>query len=87
MDLNALNPWLLLIASGCGAVLWWLFRSAYVRIEKVESSLAEFKLECARTYVTSNALEKALDNLNDTIKAVFAKLDRIEEKLEKKADK
>jgi hypothetical protein len=46
-----------------------------------------FKLHCAESFVTSNTLEKALDNLNKTIGAVFAKLERIEDKLDLKADK
>lgn len=87
MDLNILNGWLILFATGCGVVLWWLFRNMNARVERALSALAEFKLECARTYVTSNALEKALDTLNDTIKEVFRKLERIDEKLDGKADK
>jgi hypothetical protein len=87
MDFNILNGWLILLATGCGVVIWWLFRSLHARVEKAEDTLDAFKLECAKTYVTSNALEKALDNLNDTIKAVFAKLDRIDTKLDGKADK
>lgn len=87
MDFNILNGWLLLIASGSGAVLWWIFRSLQSRVERSEAALSEFKLECARTYVTSNALERALNALNDTIKEVFRKLERIDEKLDGKADK
>jgi hypothetical protein len=87
MDINTLNPWLILVATGCGVVLWWLFRTLHARVEKAECALSDFKLDCARTYVTSNALEKALDNLNRTISAVFDKLERIEDKLDKKVDK
>jgi tRNA(Phe) wybutosine-synthesizing methylase Tyw3 len=87
MDLSILNGWLVLLASGCAAVIWWLFRSLHSRVERSESDLSDFKLECARTYVTSNALEKAINSLNDTIKEVFRKLERIDEKLDGKADK
>jgi septal ring factor EnvC (AmiA/AmiB activator) len=94
MNLDILNGWLLAAATAAAAVLWWLFRTAYSRIEaaharaeKTESALDAFKLEAAKTYVTSSALEKALDNLNDTIKLVFAKLERIDEKLANKADR
>jgi hypothetical protein len=87
MDFNILNGWLILIATGCGAVIWWMFRSMHSRVEKLETAHADFKLHCAETFVTSNTLEKALDNLNRTINAVFAKLERIEDKLDSKADK
>lgn len=87
MDLSILNGWLVLVASGCGVVVWWMFRSLHARVEKSELDLSLFKLDCAKTYVTSDRLEKAIDNLNATISAVFAKLERIEDKLDLKADK
>lgn len=87
MDFNILNNWLTLFAAGAGAVLFWLLRSVYARLSILEESQSEFELYCAKTYVTSNALEKALDNLNATIGAIFAKLERIEDKLDLKADK
>jgi hypothetical protein len=98
MNLDILNGWLLLIATGCGAVIWWLYRSLHAKVdanstastaraEKAEQALADFKLHCAETYVTTNNFERALQGLNDTFKAVFAKLDRIEDKLDSKLDR
>jgi hypothetical protein len=87
MDFNILNGWLLAVASAVGVVIWWLFRAVHAKSDANEKALAEFKLHCAETFVTSNTLEKALQGLNDTFKAVFAKLDRIEDKLDLKADK
>lgn len=87
LDLNVLNSWLLASAAAAAAVIWWLFRGLYTRVEKSETALADFRLHCAEAYVTSNTLEKALDNLNKTIGAVFSKLERIEDKLDLKADK
>lgn len=87
LDLNVLNSWLLASAAAAAAVIWWLFRGLYTRVEKSETALADFKLHCAEIYVTSNALEKALNNLNDTIKAVFSKLEKIDDKLAMKADR
>lgn len=49
--------------------------------------LAQFKLECAEKYSTKDELAKAMEQLGDAIKAVFAKLERIEDKLDKKVDK
>lgn len=84
MDFNVLIG---LAITGAGTVVWWLFRTVHSRVESAEKALAEFRLHCAETFVTSNTLEKALDNLNKTIAAVFAKLERIEDKLDLKADK
>lgn len=87
MDLNTLNPWLLLGASGCGVVLWWLFRMLHSRIAASEKRQADFELYCAKEYVTANSMRQTFDTLSDAIKAVFAKLERIEDKLDQKADK
>jgi uncharacterized coiled-coil protein SlyX len=98
MDFNILNGWLILIATGCGVVIWYLYRSLHAKVDagaielnsraaSAEKALAEFKLHCAETYVTANNFERALQGLTETFKAVFAKLDRIEDKLDGKADK
>jgi hypothetical protein len=98
MDFNIINGWLILFATGCSAVIWWLYRSLHAKVEsnalastdraeKAEKALADFKLHCAETYVTANNFERALQGLTETFKAVFAKLDRIEDKLDGKADK
>ncbi|WP_175969611.1 hypothetical protein [Burkholderia sp. BCC0322] len=70
-----------------GGVLWWLLRGAHAKADAIAKELADFRLHVAESYVTSNTLQKALDGLTDTFKAVFAKLDRIEDKLDGKADK
>lgn len=75
------------IMTGIGTVAWWAFRSIHARVEANEKELAEFKLEAAKTFVTSSALEKAIDRLSESINAVFKKLERIDEKLDGKADK
>ncbi len=88
---DTMNPtisgWLAFAASTASGVLGWLFRSTHTRVSELERELAAFKLHCAETYVTSTALERSIDSLNDTIQAVFSKLDRIEDKLDGKADK
>lgn len=49
--------------------------------------LAQFKLDCAEKYSTKDELAKAMETLGEAIKAVFAKLERIEDKLDNKQDK
>lgn len=75
------------VASGIGAFSFWLFRSLVGRVDANEKELAAFKLHCAETYVTSSALEKAIDRFSESINAVFKKLERIDQKLDGKADK
>lgn len=83
-----------LCATGAGTVLWWMFRNLHSRIDACETradasekAFSEFKLYCAQTYVTDDHLGKAIEAFNRSIDAVFSKLNRIEEKLDKKADK
>ncbi|MEI6002740.1 hypothetical protein H3V53_38275 [Paraburkholderia bengalensis] len=87
MDLNILNGWLIMFAGGAGIVLWWLFRMLHARVAAAERKQAEFELYCAKEYVTANSMRQTFDTLSDAIKAVFAKLERIEDKLDLKADK
>jgi methyl-accepting chemotaxis protein len=75
------------VASGIGAVAFWMLRSMVARIEAAERDLAAYKLHVAETYVTSNELGKAIDAFNRSIDAIFTKLDRIESKVDSKADK
>ena len=87
MNLDILNGWLLSAAAAAGAVIWWLFRTVYSRIEKAEQKLFDFELYCSKEYVTNDSMRQTFQTLNDAIKAVFAKLERIEDKLDGKADK
>jgi hypothetical protein len=86
MDLNVLNSWLLAAAGAAGAVVWWLFRTVHARVERAETALAEFKLHCAETYVTSGVLEKAIDRFSASIDAVFKKLEQLDEKFDRRLD-
>jgi chromosome segregation ATPase len=68
------------IATAFGTVAWWAVRSIHARQNEFEKDLAAYKLHVAETYVNQNAFEKAVDVLS-------GKLDRIESKLDTKADK
>lgn len=75
------------VATAIGTVAFWMFRSLVARVDAIERDAAAYKLHVAETYVTSNELGKAVDAFNRSIDAVFAKLDRIENKLDTKQDK
>ena len=87
MNLEIINGWLLGAAGIVLAIIGWTYRKQDARITAAEKELSAFRLHCSETYVTHNNFEKALQGLTDTFKAVFAKLDRIEDKLDGKADK
>ncbi|MBP4049033.1 hypothetical protein [Chromobacterium violaceum] len=85
-------------AGAVSTVAWYLYRRLQGQVDRhgeqhskelaeLRQDLSEHRLHVAENYVTDTVLTKALDNLNDTIKAVFKKLDRIDEKLDRKADK
>jgi hypothetical protein len=75
-----------LVATAIGAVAFWGFRTLVARVDANEKALAEFKLHAAETYVTSSALEKAIDRLSDSINAVFAKLEQMDNKFDRRLD-
>jgi len=98
MDFQTLNTWLILFAGGAGVVLWWLFRSLHAKVDQtdrdsnlaadwIKDDLAKFKLHCAETYVTTTALTSSIETMNRAVDAIFKKLERIDEKLDRKADK
>ena len=79
-------------------VLWSNFHEVKKRGEAAEAELArlkancltelaQFKLECAEKYSTKDDLAKAFEHVSKAIDAVFAKLERIEDKLDGKQDK
>lgn len=89
---------IVLLVTPFGAVLWWMLRKLVADVAALEKSterrdaegekaLADFRLHAAETYSTKNELGKAIEQFSRSIDAVFAKLERIEDKLDGKADK
>jgi cell division protein FtsB len=74
------------VATGIGTVAFWMLRSLVARVDANEKDLAVYKLHVAETYVTSSALEKAIDRLSDSINAVFAKLEQMDNKFDRRLD-
>jgi hypothetical protein len=87
MDLEAARLIVEFLAAPFAIVLWWNFRSVKAMAEKTKEELAAYKLHAAETFSTKNDLGKAIEQFSRSIDAVFAKLERIEDKLDGKADK
>ena len=84
-------------AAGVFAVFGWILKRSITQLddkmkgqdEAIKEQRKDFdahRLHVAEHYVTSDVLQKAIDAFNRSIDAVFAKLERIENKLDKKAD-
>lgn len=65
-----------IIGGGVFALLYRAHNAVATKADKTERDLAEYKLHVAETYMTNKAME-----------SILAKLDRIEDKLDKKQDK
>ena len=87
-----------LLVTPFALVLWWMLRKLVADMRLLErqiaddraayeKALSEYKLHVSETYSTKNDLAKAMEQLGRAIEAVFAKLERIEDKLDQKADK
>jgi len=77
----------------CG-ILWWNFKALKAdvvanakSILELNADLQAYKLHVSESYVTQTDLSKAIDNFGKALEAVFKKLERIEDKLDMKADK
>lgn len=87
MDMETTRLIIEFLAAPFAVVLWWNFRALKAQSERTKDELAEYKLHAAETYSTKNDLSKAIEQFSRSIDAVFAKLERIEDKLDSKADK
>ncbi len=76
-----------IVGVGFAKVLHSNFHEVKERGETTARELAEFKLHCSETYSTKDDLTKAIEQFSRSIDAVFQKLERIEDKLDKKQDK
>lgn len=62
-------------------ILWWMLRKLVADVRDLEKALADYKLHASETYSTKVDLGKSFDQLSRSIEAVFAKLDKIDDKL------
>lgn len=87
-----------LLVTPFALVLWWMLRKLVADVAALEKAgqertaahdknLAEYKLHVSETFSTKNDLGKAMEQLVRSVDAVFNKLERIEDKLDSKADK
>lgn len=77
MDYQALFNIAVSILAALGG---WILRVAYDMISKLQGDIKCLDDEMAKNYVRR-------DDFKDTVTALFSKLDRIEEKLDRKVDK
>jgi hypothetical protein len=86
-DLQTFRWALDLLLLGFATVLWFLLRKLISDVGAITKALADYKLHVAENYVTQSSLSKSMDALAGSIGEVFRKLERIEDKLDGKADK
>ena len=68
------------VLTGCGATLGWIVRTVWNSQQKLSTEIQALSMKLAENYVTNHRLEELQ-------RALFAKLDRIEDKIDAKADK
>lgn len=68
------------VLTGCGATLGWIVKTVWTVQQKLNVDIHDLRMKIAENYVTNHRIEQL-----ET--ALFAKLDRIEDKLDGKVDK
>lgn len=68
------------VLTGCGATLGWIVKTVWGAQQKLNNDLTDLRMRLAENYVTNHRLEQFQT-------ALFAKLDRIEDKIDGKVDK
>lgn len=87
----------LLITLGC-AIIGFLFKrnlsqldekqeEVEEKMEKLTAAFNSYQLHIAEKYVTTHELTRVLEDLNETMRAIFNKLDSFRELLDRKVDK
>jgi hypothetical protein len=76
-----------LILGVLATVMWYLLRKIISDVGELGKALDNYKLYVSERFVTQGSLSKAIDNFSSGIGEVFRKLERIEDKLDLKADK
>lgn len=90
MDYSAiLGPVQALLGALC-AVLWASLTETKKKAEKVESELAQFKVEAATNFTTKHEMRAAIESLSKVIEMqgnrIEGRFDKIEERLTKMAE-
>ena len=65
----------------------WFLKQLHEKTEHLDCTLQNITTTLAREYVPKNDLAGVRADIKEMIDAVFRKLDRIEDKLDQKADK
>lgn len=87
MDLETLRLVLELLIVALAVVVWHMIRRNSVAQSETARELAAYKLHVSENYSTKNDLAGAVASFTKAVDAVFAKLDKIDDKLDRKADK
>jgi len=75
------------LLTAVSAIGGWFLRQLHAKTEHLETMLQNVANTLAREYVHKNDLAGFKSDIKEMIDAVFRKLDRIEDKLDQKADK
>jgi NAD(P)-dependent dehydrogenase (short-subunit alcohol dehydrogenase family) len=89
---------LCLALTAAGTVFFYLWRrserarddtikSQGVEIDALKEALADYRLHVAEHYVTVSEMSKALVDLTESIKGIYARFDALRDLLDRKADK
>jgi hypothetical protein len=80
MDANTLLLLFNIVVGVCGALGGWWLKTVWDNQVELARDLVQLRAHITETYARR-------DDFKNTVDALFAKLDRIEEKLDRKADK
>lgn len=65
----------------------WVLRRVASDLARQERAFAEYKLHVAENYVTKNNLKDAIDQFTRSNEAIMRQLERMDDKLDSKADR
>lgn len=82
-----------LLGIGISVVAWWVkqrdkeIERLMTRIAEVDDGFSKFRLQVVGEFVNKSDMDKAIDSLREMFSTIFKKLDKMDEKLDRKVDK
>lgn len=87
MDFHIINEWTLAIATAFAVLVFWAYRSLLSRISEAEKANAALALHVAEEYVSVKRFDSYIERFDKAMTTIFAKLDSMSERLDRKADR
>ena len=84
MDTQSVMNLVSVVAIGSGG---WFAREIWGAVKELRKDLHEIEVDLPKTYVSKFDMDKRMDHIENMFKRIYDKIEKVEDKLDGKADK